>query len=233
MARKKTSESSPTLTLGTVASEDTQVINSADMEAQEAELLNDEENESEVKDSELTEASKTKSTPTEAMAEDEEAKPKRQRRARKTAPKEIAEGAELDLSEEVKIAKDTVEVTMHTLVAQMTTIKEITTGINTQIEKMHFLVKEMSPTQNPNLEELVKPQISSQFVAKFATAASLVAMLVSILSMSMAQSARQTILSAKVNTKENTTIQASNLKESPSEIALATKELIPKRRAKK
>jgi hypothetical protein len=132
---------------------------------------------------------------------------------------EISATENLDLSKEVAIAKETVEITMNTMVAQFNTIKELTTGVNTQLEKMNTLIKEMSPTQSSNLEDLVKPPVNTQFITKFATAASLVAMLLSILSLSMSQSARQTVLSAS---------QQIAAKENANEIALANKEVTKK-----
>ena len=114
--------------------------------------------------------------------------------------------------------------------AQFTKIKELTSGVNTQLEKMNALIKEMSPTQNPNLEELVKPQSNTQFITKFATAASLVAMLLSILSMSMSQSARQTLLSASIAPKENSSALNST---SSQELAFSNKEIPSKKKLKK
>lgn len=226
MARKKNTENNPSLSLGTT--EDTQIINSADLEAKEAELLNDSEETKESKEKTL-ETAESKATPeTEPSApETQVTKPKRQRRSRKTAAIEItasdATAESLDLSKEVTIAKETVEITMNTMVAQLTTIKDITTHLNANLEKMNSLIKEMSPTQSSNLEELIKPQPNSQFITKFATAASLAAVLLSILSMSMSQSARQTVLSASFKNNDSYSSQISPTKES-HEIAFAGKE---------
>jgi len=216
MPRKKNTESSPALTLG--ATEDTQVINSADLEAKEANLINDEEPQDEIKAQEDKSETKEAVIPT-ANSEEEESKPKRQRRSRKPPTAEISATENLDLSKEVAIAKETVEITMNTMVAHFNTIKELTTGVNAQLEKMNTLIKEMSPTQSSNLEDLVKPPVNTQFITKFATAASLVAMLLSILSLSMSQSARQTVLSAS---------QQIAAKENANEIALANKEVTKK-----
>lgn len=234
MARKKNSESNTTLTLGTT--EDTQVINSADIEAKEAELLNSkDEEETHNEEVEETKAEAKADTETQAEAQKEsEPKPKRQRRSRKTVSAEQiiesdSKNSNLDLSKEVVLAKESVELTMNAMVAQFTAIKDLTAGVNAQLEKMNSLIKEMSPTQNPSLEELVKPEGNSQFITKFATAASLVAMLLSILSMSMSQSARQTILSASLN-KENSnpqTLQGS------TELALSQKDFTLKKKPKK
>jgi hypothetical protein len=210
MPRKKNTESSPALTLG--ATEDTQIINSADLEAKEADLLSDQDPKEEPEA--IEEGTKESISPA-TTSEEAENKPKRQRRSRKANPPELSANENLELSKEVAIAKETVEITMNTMVAQFNTIKELTTGVNAQLEKMNGLIKEMSPTQSSNLEELVKPQVSTQFITKFATAASLVAMLLSILSLSMSQSARQTVLSAS---------QQIAAKESSNEIALANKE---------
>ncbi|NBX69066.1 MAG: hypothetical protein EBR01_08920 [Proteobacteria bacterium] len=225
MARKKNSENSPALTLGTT--EDTQIINSADLEAKEAELLNDSE---EIKEPKEVQKEKEKEVTTSEVPAPEAtaAKPKRQRKPRKPAAVEItandATTPNLDLSKEVTIAKETVEVTMNTLVAQFNTIKEISTHINTQLEKMNSLVKEMSPNQSSNLEELLKPQTNSQFITKFATAASLAAILVSFLSMSMSQSARQTVISATLKNNESNSVQVSSNKEGSNEIAFTNRE---------
>ena len=234
MARKKNSESTSTLTLGTT--EDTQIINSADLEAKEAELLNDKEEESEISsEAESKKEATTENEPKVELSKEAETKPKRQRRSRKSVnAQDILENqsqtASLDLSKEVVLAKESIELTMNAMVAQFTTIKELTTGVNAQLEKMNSLIKEMSPTQNPNLEELVKPQTNSQFITKFATAASLAAMLLSILSMSMSQSARQTILSASLNNRENSTAQTT---QPSNELALASKEVQFKKKTKK
>ncbi len=226
MAKKRNNESTSTLTLGTT--EDTQIINSADLEAQEAELLNDIEKGSEEKKAEekeeapISEVSDLKETAIQPK------KPRKQRHSRKATPVEIttseAIAPTLDLSKEVTMVKETVEMTMNTMVAQFTAIKELTTGMNAQLEKMNTLIQEMSPTQSSNLEEWVKPQVQSQFITKFATAASLAAMLLSILSMSMAQSARQTILSASFKNNESLSIQANDSKETSNELALANKD---------
>jgi len=228
MARKKNNDNNPALTLGTT--EDTQIINSADLEAKEAELLSDSdepkkeiEKSPENQEKEITaEASQAAEAPAE--------KPKRQRRSRKTAAVEItasdATAESLDLSKEVTIAKETVELTMNTVVAQFTTIKELTTHINSQLDRMNSLIKEMSPNQSGNLEELIKPQVNSQFITKFATAASLAAILLSILSMSMSQSARQTVLSASFKNNDNASIQA---KDNSNEIAFANREATNKK----
>lgn len=223
MARKKNTETNPTLTIG---NEDTQVINSADMEATEAELLNDPDEFDATKDADLEKAPELITTE-EVKATETEDKPKRQRRSKKAASKESISSetvASLDLSKEVTIAKETIEVTMSTMVAQFTTIKDLTTGVNTQLEKMNGLIKEMSPSHSSNLEDLVKPTLNTQFITKFATAASLVAMLLSILSLSLSQSARKAILSSSFNSKENSSFQANSLKENTGELALASKE---------
>lgn len=232
MARKKNSDTNTALTLGTT--EDTQVINSSDIEAKEAELLNAKEEE-EVKNEEPKEEVLAEATPKVETKQEEEPKPKRQRRSRKSVSAQDvvatdAQNSNIDLSKEVVLAKESVELIMNSMVAQFTAIKDLTAGVNSQLEKMNSLIKEMSPTQNPSLEELVKPEGNSQFITKFATAASLVAMLLSILSMSMSQTARQTILSASVNNHENSTVQAA---QSSNEIAISPKELQPKKKQKK
>ncbi|MFM8314985.1 MAG: hypothetical protein ACKOA8_11935, partial [Deltaproteobacteria bacterium] len=137
--------------------------------------------------------------------------------------------------QEVILAKETVEITMNTMVAQFSTIKELTAHVNTQLERMNLLIKDMSPTQSSNLEDLVKPPVNSQFITKFATAASLVAVLVSLLSMSMSQSARQTLLSASLNqNKEVSSAQAApSFRESSNEIAFSGKESLAKKKTKK
>ncbi|MFM8313437.1 MAG: hypothetical protein ACKOA8_04060 [Deltaproteobacteria bacterium] len=229
MPRKKNTESTPTLTIG---SEDTQVINSADLEATEAELLSDTEGtETQVPEKEPSQEVEVEASSTTEV----EAKPKRQRRSRKNpSAQDIvaseAHSSSLDLSKDVTLAKESIELTMNSMVAQFTKIKELTSGVNTQLEKMNALIKEMSPTQNPNLEELVKPQSNTQFITKFATAASLVAMLLSILSMSMSQSARQTLLSASIDPKENSSALNST---SSQELAFSNKEIPFKKKLKK
>ena len=229
MPRKKNTESTPTLTIG---SEDTQVINSADLEATEAELLSDtERTETQVPEKEPSQEVEVEASSTTEV----EAKPKRQRRSRKNpSAQDIvaseAHSSSLDLSKDVTLAKESIELTMNSMVAQFTKIKELTSGVNTQLEKMNALIKEMSPTQNPNLEELVKPQSNTQFITKFATAASLVAMLLSILSMSMSQSARQTLLSASIAPKENSSALNST---SSQELAFSNKENPSKKKLKK
>ncbi len=223
MARKKNTDTNPTLTIG---SEDTQIINSADLEATEAQLLNDPDEFDVTKDANLEDSIEL-ITKEEVKATATEEKPKRQRRSKKAASKESISSepvASLDLSKEVTIAKETIEVTMSTMVAQFTTIKDLTTGVNTQLEKMNALIKEMSPSHSSNLEELVKPTLNTQFITKFATAASLVAMLLSILSLSLSQSARKAILSSSLNNKENSSFQATSLKENVGELALASKD---------
>lgn len=230
MARKKNNENNSALTLGTT--EDTQIINSADLEAKEAELLNDsdEPKKETEKSPETQDKEQEVSAEASPLAEAPVTKPKRQRRSRKTAALELttSDGTaeSLDLSKEVTIAKEAVELTMKTMVAQFTTIKEITTQINSQLDRMNSLIKEMSPNQSGNLEELIKPQANSQFITKFATAASLAAILLSILSMSMSQSARQTVLSASFKNNDNASIQA---KENSNEIALANREATNKK----
>jgi len=232
MARKKNNESTPTITLGTT--EDTQVINSADLEATEAELLSDKEEDSQPEENAKAESS------AELLVEKSETKestpkPRGQRRSRKSVTAQDivaldANVAEMDLSKEVTLAKETVELTMNTMVAQFTAIKELTSSVNNQLEKMNSLIKEMSPNQSANLEELVKPQSNYNFITKFATAASLVAMLFSILSMSMSQSTRQTLLSADLDNKEINLVQSIASK---PELAISNKENISKRKLKK
>lgn len=234
MARKKNSESNSILTLGTT--EDTQVINSSDIEAKEAELLTAKEDEEEEKTAEEPKAEvKAEEAPKTESVKEEEPKPKRQRRSRKTVSAQDivtteAQNSNLDLSKEVVLAKESVESIMNAMVAQFTAIKELTTGVNSQLEKMNSLIKEMSPTQNPSLEELVKPQGNPQFITKFATAASLVAMLLSILSMSMSQSARQATLSASLSNKENTSVQST---QPSNELAMSLKDFQSKKKQKK
>jgi hypothetical protein len=232
MARKKNNDSTPAITLGTT--EDTQVINSADIEATEADLLSDKEEESHSEETTKAESS-TEPLVEKSEAKESEPKPKRQRRSKKAATAQDivsidANATEIDLSKEVTLAKEAVELTMSAMVAQFTTIKELTSSVNSQLEKMNSLIKEMSPNQSSNLEELVKPQSNYNFIAKFATAASLVAMLFSLLSMSMSQSARQTLLSASLNNQESNSVQSTN---SSPELAVSNKENVSKRKLKK
>lgn len=196
MARKKNAEPVE-LKLGT---EDTQVINSADIEAKEAELLTeDAESESEEK-IEVAEEPKVQD------------KPKRQRRSRKAPEAAITAAPNESLDKEVALAHEAVQAAMSTMLQQFTAIKDITNTLNGNLEKMTGLIREMSPNESPNLEELVKPETNYSFISKFATAASLVAVLFSVLSLSMSQSARQSALSNEMNRVSQSDTYGNNAK---------------------
>ena len=145
----------------------------------------------------------------EGAAEQEEAKPKRNRKPRQRKPKDpessdlsldqaLAEAdQEVDpeikattkaLSKDAQKLKQSIESSMDNMTKQWSTVKEITSALATQLERVQAAAKEaqvITPIASP---------ARSNTLQKIASGLSALALLFSIVSLSLAQSARQAVV---------------------------------------
>lgn len=181
---------------------------SAENESNEAELLNDSQTRSiamaEVEASADSETEEVEAVEVEAKEEPE--KPKRQRRSRKKAEDVEAVGTELtvetknekNLKKEMDAACKAIENSMDSMLKQWSSVKEITSSISENLEKISSQVHSKT---GQSLDEFLLPKKEEKpsFLVKFAICASVVATLFSVLSLTMSQTARQAIMTAELN----------------------------------
>ena len=186
--------------------EDTQILNRAELESEEAELLTDEAN-----------------AEADAEVENGEAKPKRRSRARKTEEpvaeiEEIAAAPELETPEIEDVPapqrrsrsrakkEDTTPVTGETLAAK--NMEEISKQWTLLFERLNSVIPKPAPvTDTSEFPRPVKDSEAVPFITKFAIGSSLVATLLSVLSLSLSQSARNSALNQEIAFRQQ--IQAS------------------------
>jgi hypothetical protein len=165
--------------------ESTQILNAADVESAEAELLTeDAENKEDVVEA-----------VSEEVAEEEKAEPKPRKRQRRKKP----EAAPILSVESPNVMASQ---NMDEMVRQWNMIKDISTTISQNFEKIQGAFPKAVPDY-VETGEFFKPQTPKvPFITKFATGASLVATLLSVLSLSLSQSARNAALSHEVAVRQ-------------------------------
>ncbi len=186
---------------------------SAENETNEAELLND----SQTRNISLSEVEAVAEESSEEVeAKDEEDKPKRQRRSRRKPAETEAVGTEIasetktekNLKKEMDAACKAIENSMESMVKQWSAVKEVTTTITQNLEKISTQVQSKT---GQSLDEFLLPKKEEKpsFLTKFAICASVVATLLSVLSLTMSQNARQSIISAELSKSASQSVASS------------------------
>jgi len=99
-----------------------------------------------------------------------------------------------NLQKDVSIANASIESSMDSMVKQWGMVKDITTTVSSNLEKVTKLLTE----QTEDLEALKAPVAKPSHIARWAIGASLVATILSVVSLSLSQTARQEALSKEV-----------------------------------
>lgn len=219
---------------------DTTNEQSAENEANEAELLNDSQTRS-IAMAEVEASSETESEEVEAIeveAKEETEKPKRQRRSRKKAEDSEAVGTELtmetknekNLKKEMDAACKAIENSMESMLKQWSSVKDITSSISENLEKISSQVHSKT---GQSLDEFLLPKKEEKptFLVKFAICASVIATLFSVLSLTMSQTARQAIMTAELN--RSSSIQSTSNQNPNPEVAFSNYRRVEKSKFKK
>ncbi len=219
---------------------DSTMDESAENESNEAELLNDSQTRS-IAMAEVEASKEEEEENSEALeleAKDEEEKPKRQRRSRKKAENVDAIGTEIsaetktekNLKKEMDAACKAIETSMESMLKQWSSVKEVTTSISENLEK---IASQVHTKTGQSLDEFLLPKKEEKpsFLTKFAICASVVATLFSVLSLTMSQTARQAILNAELN--RSSAVQAASNQTASPEVAFSNYRRSDKSRNKK